>query len=67
MERKFNAMTNTMTETLVDRSLDATGKRIRPEAPGWIPRPATAPAYYLGRPASDWIAAFQRARLHTEA
>ena len=42
------------------RRVDATDKQIHPEGPGWIPRPATAPAYYLGRPASVWIAAFRQ-------
>jgi hypothetical protein len=59
-------MTKTMTAAPAGRSVDAAGKQ-RPEGQGWIPRPATAPAYYLGRPASVWIAAFQRTRLHTEA
>jgi hypothetical protein len=60
-------MTETMTAMPAARSLNATGKQIRPEGPGWIPRPATAPAYYLGRPASVWIAAFRRASSHSKA
>jgi hypothetical protein len=27
---------------------------------GYIPRPSTTPAYFLGRPARVWIAAFRR-------
>jgi hypothetical protein len=27
-----------------------------------VDRPATAPAYYLGRPASVWLAAFRRTK-----
>jgi chorismate mutase len=33
-----------------------------PHGPGYIPRPSTVPAYYLGRPARVWIAAFRRTR-----
>jgi anti-sigma factor RsiW len=62
----INAMAKTMTAAPAARSVDATDKQIRREGPGWIPRPATAPAYYLGRPASVWIAAFGRAKLRTE-
>jgi hypothetical protein len=35
--------------------------------PGRVPRPSTAPAYYLGRPAWVWLAAFRRGSSHTKA
>lgn len=35
--------------------------------PDSVPRPATAPAYYLGQPAWVWISALRRAELHTKA
>jgi hypothetical protein len=50
--RPFMVMTNTKTA--------ATG-------PGRVPRPSTAPAYYLGRPAWVWLAAFRRGSSHTKA
>ena len=40
-------------------------RAILPEPARDIPRPNSAPAYYLGRPAHLWIAAMRRGREHT--
>ena len=47
--RPFMAMTNTKTPAPAGCSLDA-----------MIRGPSTTPAYYMGRPARVWIAAFRR-------
>ena len=64
-------MTNTKTAAAEGRGLDPMGRRTRLESPrspadshgpGHVRRPATTPAYYLGRPAEMWLAAFRRDR-----
>ena len=72
-------MTNTKTAVPAGWSLDAMSRRTRLEplrpssapanspGPELISRPSTTPAYYQGRPASVWLAAFGRASLRRKA
>ena len=75
----FMVMTNTKTAVPARCSLDAMSRRTRLEplrpssapanstGPELISRPSTTPAYYQGRPASVWLAAFGRASLRRKA
>jgi hypothetical protein len=72
-------MTNTKTAATEGRGLDRMNRRTRlelprspavpadPHGPRHVPRPSTAPAYYLGRPAWVWLAAFRRGSSRTKA